>query len=129
VVPAQVSRQFRVDSAAHEVDHPEVAHGLGAMGVGLARKGIDCSQRLGRHRWTVARRPSAPVIRWRASNGAPTLVTVAEPKHQIRALHTASTVTVYQAYAPEIGLPAAQEGRFPATWQRDRMTCIIKPRS
>ncbi|MET7711493.1 recombinase family protein [Streptomyces sp. NPDC005407] len=39
------------------------------MGVGLARKGIDCSQRLGRHRWTVARRPSAPVIRWRASNG------------------------------------------------------------
>ncbi|MGW2522346.1 DUF4291 domain-containing protein [Streptomyces sp. NPDC001617] len=47
-----------------------------------------------------------------------------EPKYQIRALHTDSTVTVYQAYAPEIGLPAAREGRFPAVWQRDRMTWI-----
>lgn len=54
----------------------------------------------------------------------PTLVPVAEPKHQIRALHTDSTITVYQAYAPEIGLPAAREGRFPAAWQRDRMTWI-----
>ncbi|WP_107473405.1 DUF4291 family protein [Streptomyces sp. NRRL S-813] len=54
---------------------------------------------------------------------------MAEPKHQIRALHTDSTVTVYQAYAPEIGLPAAREGRFPAVWQRDRMTWVIKPRS
>ncbi|MGW2374099.1 MULTISPECIES: DUF4291 domain-containing protein [Kitasatospora] len=49
---------------------------------------------------------------------------MAEPKHQIRALHTASTVTVYQAYAPEIGLPAARDGRFPAAWKRDRMTWI-----
>lgn len=47
-----------------------------------------------------------------------------EPKHRIRALHTASTVTVYQAYRPEIGLPAAAEGRFPAAWKRDRMTWI-----
>ncbi|MER7849260.1 DUF4291 domain-containing protein [Kitasatospora sp. NPDC096077] len=47
-----------------------------------------------------------------------------EPKHQIRALHTASTVTVYQAYAPHIGLPAARDGRFPQDWQRDRMTWI-----
>ncbi|MBT2382034.1 DUF4291 domain-containing protein [Streptomyces sp. ISL-11] len=47
-----------------------------------------------------------------------------EPKHRIRALHTASTVTVYQAYAPEIGLPAARQGRFPASWKRDRMTWI-----
>ncbi|MET8075225.1 DUF4291 domain-containing protein [Streptomyces sp. NPDC005303] len=42
----------------------------------------------------------------------------------IRALHTESTITVYQAYAPEIGLPAAREGRFPAVWKRDRMTWI-----
>ncbi|MFB7200281.1 DUF4291 domain-containing protein [Streptomyces sp. NPDC056240] len=49
---------------------------------------------------------------------------MAEPKHQIRAHYTASTVTVYQAYTPEIGLPAAREGRFPAVWQRDRMTWI-----
>lgn len=54
----------------------------------------------------------------------PTLVPVAEPKYQIRALHTDSTVTVYQAYAPEIGLSAARDGRFPAVWQRDRMTWI-----
>ncbi|MFE4516876.1 DUF4291 domain-containing protein [Kitasatospora sp. NPDC056783] len=47
-----------------------------------------------------------------------------EPKYRIRALHTASTVTVYQAYAPEIGLPAARDGRFPAVWKRDRMTWI-----
>ncbi|MFF2614882.1 DUF4291 domain-containing protein [Kitasatospora sp. NPDC058046] len=49
---------------------------------------------------------------------------MSEPKHQIRALHTDSTVTVYQAYAPEIGLPSARDGRFPAAWKRDRMTWI-----
>lgn len=47
-----------------------------------------------------------------------------EPKYRIRALHTPDTVTVYQAYTPGIGLPAAREGRFPATWKRDRMTWI-----
>ncbi|MFF7170095.1 DUF4291 domain-containing protein [Streptomyces pseudovenezuelae] len=47
-----------------------------------------------------------------------------EPHHRIRALRTDSTITVYQAYAPEIGLPAVQEGRFPAAWKRDRMTWI-----
>ncbi|MGW1173704.1 DUF4291 domain-containing protein [Kitasatospora sp. NPDC002543] len=49
---------------------------------------------------------------------------MSEPKQQIRALHTDSTVTVYQAYRPEIGLPAARDGRFPAAWKRDRMTWI-----
>ncbi|MGW4566860.1 DUF4291 domain-containing protein [Streptomyces sp. NPDC004561] len=63
-------------------------------------------------------------MRWRARTGVPTVVFVAEPKYRIRALHTDSTVTVYQAYAPEIGMPAAREGRFPAAWQRDRMTWI-----
>ncbi|MEK9521337.1 DUF4291 domain-containing protein [Streptomyces sp. NPDC087908] len=47
-----------------------------------------------------------------------------EPKYRIRALHTDRTVTVYQAYRPGIGLPAAREGRFPAAWKRDRMTWI-----
>ncbi|MFD3660299.1 DUF4291 domain-containing protein [Streptomyces sp. NPDC058659] len=47
-----------------------------------------------------------------------------EPKYRIRALHTPDTVTVYQAYTPGIGLPAARDGRFPATWKRDRMTWI-----
>ncbi|NEC64602.1 DUF4291 domain-containing protein [Streptomyces sp. SID9727] len=46
------------------------------------------------------------------------------PQHQIRALHTAGTVTVYQAYTPSLGLPAARDGRFPAAWKRDRMTWI-----
>ncbi|MFI1027947.1 DUF4291 domain-containing protein [Streptomyces sp. NPDC020951] len=47
-----------------------------------------------------------------------------EPHRGIRALHTASTITVYQAYAPEIGVPAVRDGRFPSTWLRDRMTWI-----
>ncbi|MBL1095595.1 DUF4291 domain-containing protein [Streptomyces coffeae] len=46
------------------------------------------------------------------------------PRHEIRALHTATTVTVYQAYGPHIGRPAARDGRFPAAWKRDRMTWI-----
>lgn len=46
------------------------------------------------------------------------------PARQIRALHTESTVTVYQAYAPGIGLAAVRDGRFPAEWGRGRMTWI-----
>ncbi|RZB15193.1 DUF4291 family protein [Streptomyces sp. F001] len=52
-----------------------------------------------------------------------------EPQRRIRALHTASTIAVYQAYSPEIGMPAVRQGRFPAAWKRDRMTWVIKPRS
>ncbi|MFF4727228.1 DUF4291 domain-containing protein [Streptomyces mirabilis] len=47
-----------------------------------------------------------------------------EPRRAVRALHTESTITVYQAYSPEIGIPAVREGRFPAVWKRDRMTWI-----
>ncbi|WP_190012898.1 DUF4291 domain-containing protein [Streptomyces lucensis] len=47
-----------------------------------------------------------------------------EPQRRIRAAHSESTVTVYQAYSPEIGLPAVRDGRFPAVWKRDRMTWI-----
>ncbi|TXS57681.1 DUF4291 domain-containing protein [Streptomyces sp. t39] len=47
-----------------------------------------------------------------------------EPKYRIRARHTEETVTVYQAYRPELGGPAARTGRFPAAWKRDRMTWI-----
>ncbi|MFF8193810.1 DUF4291 family protein [Streptomyces bobili] len=49
---------------------------------------------------------------------------MAEPQRRIRALYGASTITVHQAYPPEIGLPAAREGRFPAAWKRDRMTWV-----
>ncbi|MFI6347873.1 DUF4291 domain-containing protein [Streptomyces sp. NPDC050560] len=48
----------------------------------------------------------------------------AVPRHQIRAATTADTVTVYQAYSPQIGHPAARDGHFPAHWKRDRMTWI-----
>lgn len=47
-----------------------------------------------------------------------------QPQREIRAVHTASTITVYQAYSPGIGLPAARTGRFPGRWKRDRMTWI-----
>ncbi|MEV6260396.1 DUF4291 domain-containing protein [Streptomyces sp. NPDC051784] len=46
------------------------------------------------------------------------------PRYEIRAHHTATTVTVYQAYRPAIGHPAARDGRFPAAWKRDRMTWV-----
>ncbi|GHF58301.1 DUF4291 domain-containing protein [Streptomyces griseosporeus] len=47
-----------------------------------------------------------------------------EPRFRVRARHTDTTVTVYQAYRPRIGRAAAREGRFPASWKRDRMTWI-----
>ncbi|MEV7511054.1 DUF4291 domain-containing protein [Streptomyces sp. NPDC090085] len=46
------------------------------------------------------------------------------PARQIRAAHTDSTITVYQAYAPHLGLPAARDGRFPPDWKRERMTWV-----
>ncbi|WP_437042775.1 DUF4291 domain-containing protein [Streptomyces sp. enrichment culture] len=46
------------------------------------------------------------------------------PRYGIRARHTDSTITVYQAYRPEIGRAAARDGRFPPSWKRDRMTWI-----
>ncbi|MEU9254804.1 DUF4291 domain-containing protein [Streptomyces sp. NPDC048270] len=42
----------------------------------------------------------------------------------IRAVHTDTTLTVYQAYSPALGLPAARDGRFPPAWNRERMTWI-----
>ncbi|WP_307620762.1 DUF4291 domain-containing protein [Streptomyces sp. V3I7] len=53
-----------------------------------------------------------------------TPTTPTAPRYEIRAAHTDTTITVYQAYAPAIGIPAAKEGRFPAAWKRDRMTWI-----
>jgi hypothetical protein len=62
--------------------------------------------------------------RWPTGGVRPTLYAMKEPHRGIRALHTASTITVYQAYSPEIGLPAIRDGRFPAAWKPDRMTWI-----
>jgi hypothetical protein len=49
---------------------------------------------------------------------------VTVPARQIRARFTAETITVYQAYPPEIALPALDAGRFVAPFERDRMTWI-----
>jgi hypothetical protein len=46
------------------------------------------------------------------------------PDRQVRALYTEDTVTVYQAYNPTLGSYAVTRGRFPATYNRDRMTWI-----
>ncbi|RQX13193.1 DUF4291 domain-containing protein [Micromonospora ureilytica] len=43
---------------------------------------------------------------------------------QIRARYSADTITVYQAYPPEIALPAVAAGRFVAPFKRERMTWI-----
>ncbi|TJZ51887.1 DUF4291 domain-containing protein [Streptomyces piniterrae] len=64
--------------------------------------------------------PSAPL----ATTAAGVSAAPAEPPRRIRALHTERTVTVYQAYAPALGVPAARDGRFPAAWKRERMTWI-----
>ncbi|MBZ9596541.1 DUF4291 domain-containing protein [Streptomyces erythrochromogenes] len=46
------------------------------------------------------------------------------PHRRIRAAHTDTTITVYQAYAPHLGVPAARDNRFPPAWKRERMTWI-----
>src|SRR5689334_12903612 len=43
---------------------------------------------------------------------------------KVRADHSAETITVYQAYAPEIAVPALAAGRFVDPFQRERMTWI-----
>jgi hypothetical protein len=46
------------------------------------------------------------------------------PARQIRARYSAETITVYQAYSPQIALSAVAAGRFVAPFKRDRMTWI-----
>ncbi|MBW4700486.1 MULTISPECIES: DUF4291 domain-containing protein [unclassified Micromonospora] len=46
------------------------------------------------------------------------------PVRQIRARYSTTTITVYQAYPPQIALPAVSAGRFVAPFKRDRMTWI-----
>jgi hypothetical protein len=45
-------------------------------------------------------------------------------KRQIRAAQTATTLTVYQAYSPQIAEPALAAGRFVPPFKRERMTWI-----
>ena len=46
------------------------------------------------------------------------------PTRQVRARYSADTITVYQAYSPQIAIPAVAAGRFVAPFKRDRMTWI-----
>jgi hypothetical protein len=46
------------------------------------------------------------------------------PARQIRALYSAETITVYQAYNGHIARPALAAGRFTGSFKRDRMTWI-----
>ena len=55
---------------------------------------------------------------------ADTAAEEAVPFRQIRAAHTATTITVYQAYSPAIAEPGVAAGRFVAPFKRDRMTWI-----
>ncbi|WP_308043168.1 DUF4291 family protein [Streptomyces sp. CoT10] len=43
-----------------------------------------------------------------------------EPRRGIRAAHSEYTITVYQAYCPEIAPPTVRDGRFPADHQHGR---------
>ena len=53
-----------------------------------------------------------------------TILVVTVPARQIRARHTPTTITVYQAYRPEIADPALAAGRFVPPFSRSRMTWI-----
>jgi hypothetical protein len=46
------------------------------------------------------------------------------PHRRIRAVYTDETVTVYQAYTPQIADSAVHNQRFPVTWSRERMTWV-----
>lgn len=46
------------------------------------------------------------------------------PARQVRARYSTDTITVYQAYPPQIALPAVAAGRFMAPFKRERMTWI-----
>jgi hypothetical protein len=49
---------------------------------------------------------------------------VSVPARQIRAVYSAGSITVYQAYRPGIADPAVAAGRFVAPFERDRMTWV-----
>lgn len=52
------------------------------------------------------------------------IVGMSMPAHQVRARYGAETITVYQAYPPEIARAALAAGRFVPPFKRERMTWI-----
>ncbi|MFI2757905.1 DUF4291 family protein [Streptomyces echinatus] len=55
-------------------------------------------------------------------------MTEAEQGRVVRAAHTDSTITVYQAYPSEIAEPALRAQAFVAPFKRERMTWVIRQR-
>lgn len=74
--------------------------------------------------WRSPSQRAAVENQWPHEPADPTLYGMEQSQRGIRAAYADSTITVYQAYSPEIGLPAVREGRFPTAWKRDRMTWI-----
>ena len=67
--------------------------------------------------------PSAITVRGSGKRDG-RLCGVSIPLRQIRAVYDESSITVYQAYRPEIAEPALANGRFGPSFSRDRMTWI-----
>src|SRR2546430_9575151 len=49
---------------------------------------------------------------------------VTVPAREVRARYSAESITVYQAYPPEIAEPAVAAGRFGPPFKRDRVSWI-----
>jgi hypothetical protein len=63
-------------------------------------------------------------MRWSDTGWISEDLGVSVPVRQIRARYSADTITVYQAYPPEIAEPALAAGRFVSPFKRERMTWI-----
>lgn len=63
-------------------------------------------------------------MRWRYGGGVGDDRRVTVPARQVRATFTADSITVYQAYPPEIVEAALAAGRFVPPFKRERMTWI-----
>src|SRR4051812_5401301 len=77
--------------------------------------------RVGAGRWGIRRRYPG---RHTGNRAAASLGVVRVPTRQVRAVWTAETITVYQAYPVEIAGPAVAAGRFVPPFKPDRMTWI-----
>ena len=62
--------------------------------------------------------------RWSGSSVWVRIRIVSVLARQVRAHYSADTITVYQAYSPQIAMSAVAAGRFAAPFKRDRMTWI-----
>lgn len=62
--------------------------------------------------------------RWPVTASMASMAPVSVVTREIRALYSAETITVCQAYSPEIAYPAAAAGRFSDGYDRGRMTWI-----